>query len=474
MAGVGPPVPPDPPLGMTPSPFVRALPQPWWQQSIWLVMALVCCPGIGLIPMWLWSRWTSRTKWLVTVVSAVVIVGSGVSDDPDRRATDPAQESATQTTLECESVPAREADGLLGEQVTAEVQSGYRVATSLTIDANAEVNASRQIVYYAFALDDGSHLWLAHAVDGRWSAIDETTAELTGLPLGEGTLHADPDEPGARIAMECLRDVEGGDDNRDPAATVPAAAGEAGTTAPNAGGDKPARPESAQGPYAVVAIVDGDTLKLAMPSGTETVRLVGIDTPETKDPRKPVQCFGREASDRATALLAGTSVWWEPDPDDTRDQYGRLLGFAWLEDGRLFNEVMIREGYAHEYTYEGRAHRYQDIFRLAETAAMGAQSGLWSPTTCNGDTSQAAAAVATTPPATTAPPTASPTPAPTPAPAPTTTPAPSGNCDPNYTPCIPPYPPDLDCPDIGHSVTVIGSDPHGLDRDGDGHGCESY
>lgn len=58
--------------------------------------------------------------------------------------------------------------------------------------------------------------------------------------------------------------------------------------------------------------------------------------------------------------------------------------------------------------------------------------------------------------------------------APISPPAPRNNCDPNYSPCVPMVSYDLDCPDIGYSVTVIGSDPHRFDRDGDGHGCESY
>jgi hypothetical protein len=64
----------------------------------------------------------------------------------------------------------------------------------------------------------------------------------------------------------------------------------------------------------------------------------------------------------------------------------------------------------------------------------------------------------------------------TPAPAPPREPepVPRGNCDPNYSDCVPPYPPDVDCPDIGHQVQVLGSDPHRLDADGDGVGCDIY
>ncbi|MGH8905937.1 MAG: hypothetical protein ACRD0K_05370 [Egibacteraceae bacterium] len=76
-------------------------------------------------------------------------------------------------------------------------------------------------------------------------------------------------------------------------------------------------------------------------------------------------------------------------------------------------------------------------------------------------------------PAPQSPPAPAPQPAPAPAPQPAPDPGPETGCDPNYTPCIPAYPPDLDCGDIGHPVRVTGSDPHRLDRDGDGTGCDS-
>ena len=180
-------------------------------------------------------------------------------------------------------------------------------------------------------------------------------------------------------------------------------------------------PAGVDGPRGVVRVVDGDTVVVAPDT---TVRLIGIDTPETVDPRKPVQCFGREASAYAHLLLDGHSVWLEYDPTQGRlDKYGRTLAYVWLPDGRLFNEVMIADGYAHEYTYD-LPYRYQDTFIAAERAAREGERGLWSPTTCNGDTASA-----------------------------TTTPPTAGSvrpgCDPSYpTVCIPPPPPDLDCADI--------------------------
>ena len=119
-----------------------------------------------------------------------------------------------------------------------------------------------------------------------------------------------------------------------------------------------------------------------MPERT-TIRVIGIDTPETVDPRRPVQCFGAEASARAHALLDGKSVSLEFDASQGReDRYGRTLAYVWLPDGRSFNETMIAEGYAHEYTYD-TPYRYQHAYRQAETEARRADRGLWAPGVCS-------------------------------------------------------------------------------------------
>lgn len=139
----------------------------------------------------------------------------------------------------------------------------------------------------------------------------------------------------------------------------------------------------------VTNVVDGDTLDVQLAGKTERLRLIGIDTPETKDPRKPVQCFGQEASERAAAILGGKQIQLEADPSQaTRDQYNRLLVYAWVA-GRLYNLDMIADGYAHEYTYDA-AYKYQAEFKQAEQEARSASRGLWSPGTCNGDTEQPA------------------------------------------------------------------------------------
>jgi micrococcal nuclease len=142
----------------------------------------------------------------------------------------------------------------------------------------------------------------------------------------------------------------------------------------------------------VVAVVDGDTLKVSLNNTIQTVRLIGIDTPEVVDPRTPVQCFGREASARAKELLTGARVRLEQDPtQDSRDKYGRLLAYVWLQDGRLLNRELIAQGFAHEYTY-ALPYQYQASFKDAERQAREQGLGLWSPETCNGQTSTAALA----------------------------------------------------------------------------------
>jgi len=218
--------------------------------------------------------------------------------------------------------------------------------------------------------------------------------------------------------------------------------------------------------YDVIEVVDGDTIKINIDGKTETLRLIGINTPETKDPRKPVQCFGEEASGNAKELLEGKKVRLERDDSQSnRDKYDRLLRYVYLEDGTSYNKQIITDGYAHEYTYD-TAYKYQEEYKQAQKDAEAASKGLWSPDTCNGDTEQAAVQEEKiSEPQPTAPPTSAPT-----VPEPST----QNNCDPNYSGgCVPNVSYDLDCSDISFSVTVVGTDHHRFDRDKDGYGCES-
>ncbi len=121
----------------------------------------------------------------------------------------------------------------------------------------------------------------------------------------------------------------------------------------------------------VKRIVDGDTVEL---SDGQKLRYIGIDTPETKDPRRPVGCFGKEASNKNNELVGGKEVTLEKDVSET-DNYGRLLRSVWVGD--LFvNEYLVKNGYAYASTYPPDV-KYQNIFRQAEIYARDNSLGLW-------------------------------------------------------------------------------------------------
>jgi micrococcal nuclease len=128
----------------------------------------------------------------------------------------------------------------------------------------------------------------------------------------------------------------------------------------------------------VTRIVDGDTLVVSVDGRDEKVRLIGIDTPETVDPRKPVQCFGKEASRRMADLLPpGSAVRLERDAE-LRDRYGRLLAYVFRSsDGVFVNEAMVADGYAHTLTIPPNV-AYAERFSDAQRTAREADKGLWS------------------------------------------------------------------------------------------------
>lgn len=138
--------------------------------------------------------------------------------------------------------------------------------------------------------------------------------------------------------------------------------------------------------YSVTSVTDGDTIKVNINGTIETLRIIGLDTPETVDPRKPVQCFGQEASNKAKELLTGKMVTLESDSSQgDRDIYGRLLRYVFLPDGTDFGKYMIGHGYAHEYTYN-TPYKYQSEYKNVQANAKANNLGLWSPETCNGNT----------------------------------------------------------------------------------------
>lgn len=175
------------------------------------------------------------------------------------------------------------------------------------------------------------------------------------------------------------------------ASSTPTALPHPATKKPATKRGQPHAPADAAGPYTVLRVVDGDTLHVSIDGRDTTLRLIGMDTPEVVDPRKPVQCFGRQASNEGHKLLDGHEVRLTYDPSQGRvDTYGRTLAYVWLPDGRLYEQVMVRGGWAHEYTYD-TAYRYQARLRAAETYARTHGNGLWSPSICNGNTTQGVA-----------------------------------------------------------------------------------
>lgn len=141
-------------------------------------------------------------------------------------------------------------------------------------------------------------------------------------------------------------------------------------------------PADMQQLYYIASVVDGDTVKVDVDSSVVTVRLIGIDTPETVHPSQPVECFGQEASQRTKALLEGKQVRLETDESQgDQDRYGRLLRYVFLPDGTSINKLLISEGYAYEYTYS-TPYSYQTEFKQAQAEAQNKKRGLWADGVC--------------------------------------------------------------------------------------------
>jgi micrococcal nuclease len=135
---------------------------------------------------------------------------------------------------------------------------------------------------------------------------------------------------------------------------------------------------SQPGLFSINHFVDGDTIVVNMNGKSETVRFIGIDTPETHKPNTPVQCFGPDAAAETKKLIsdAGSKVRLQSDPYSTnRDRYNRLLRYVYLPDGTLLNETLVRNGYAFYYPYF--PFTKSAAFQRDEQAAMTAKKGLW-------------------------------------------------------------------------------------------------
>jgi micrococcal nuclease len=121
----------------------------------------------------------------------------------------------------------------------------------------------------------------------------------------------------------------------------------------------------------VTRVIDGDTIVV---ESVGTVRLIGIDTPETVDPQSPVQCFGPEASAFTRETATGKRVRLDYDVDRT-DRFGRTLAYVYLADDTFLNADIVRRGFGRAYTLF--PFRYIDEFRAIEREAREARRGLW-------------------------------------------------------------------------------------------------
>ncbi len=132
----------------------------------------------------------------------------------------------------------------------------------------------------------------------------------------------------------------------------------------------------------LVRVVDGDTVIVDIGSDRETLRLIGIDTPETVKPNSPVECFGPQASAFTKHLLpVGTPLRLERDVE-ARDDYGRLLVYIYMAvDGTFVNLELVRQGYASLLTFPPNVAHVDDFVAAAQ-AAQQADLGLWSA--CSG------------------------------------------------------------------------------------------
>ncbi len=128
--------------------------------------------------------------------------------------------------------------------------------------------------------------------------------------------------------------------------------------------------------YHVIKVDDGDTIEVDMGGQTESIRFIGVDTPETHHPTKPVQCYGPQASEFTTKTVDDSWVRLVADvKSGNRDRYARLLRYVYLEDGRLLNLSLVKKGFG--FAIRAFPHTKMESFIQAEASAHVHNYGLW-------------------------------------------------------------------------------------------------
>ncbi len=131
----------------------------------------------------------------------------------------------------------------------------------------------------------------------------------------------------------------------------------------------------------VTSITDGDTIAVYHGDKVEKIRILGIDTPELARAGNPVECFAEQSKEKVAQLVAGKAVELVGDlSQGDRDRYGRLLRYVLL-DGQDIGLTLLKEGYAHEYTYN-RPYQYKSEYVQAEQEAKKNNLGLWNTSNC--------------------------------------------------------------------------------------------
>lgn len=139
----------------------------------------------------------------------------------------------------------------------------------------------------------------------------------------------------------------------------------------------PQRSHDAQRVY-VAHTTDGDTITIRRNHRLVSVRLIGVDTPETKKPASPVECFGPEASKFTAAAVRSRWVWLQTDPAvGHHDRYGRELAYIWSDSDTLLNLALIAEGYGRAFAFNNQRYQYRSAFESAELHAKAERRGLW-------------------------------------------------------------------------------------------------